>query len=77
MSSAAISTSGTSVERPCMAAAKVSTPSMPDSALGSPVMTKKWSQLAVSAKPACPWVPMARSGVSWKQRYAFASQSPR
>ena len=52
-------------------------PSIGDSAAGSAVMTKKCSHESVCSKPAWPSAPIGSSGVPWKQKYAFASESSR
>ena len=77
MSSSSTSTLSKTGDWPFSACPSVSVPSMGDSAAGSAVMTKKCSQPSVCSKPACPSAPIGSSGVPWKQKYAFASESSR
>ena len=62
---------------PLSAWPSVSVPSMGESAAGSAVITKKCSHASVCSKPAWPSAPIGSSGVPWKQKYAFASESSR
>ena len=51
-----------------VACPRVSVPSTGLSAFGSAVIMKKCSQPSVCSKPAWPSLPMASSGVPWKQK---------